>query len=429
MSDYILNYGLYVVFLVIIKEYFDIFFVAKKYNKFIIFIIWSCYFFLQLEVGNYINTPLLSLAYNALSLYILCSITYKGTIKSKILFVITFIVIWMIVELLTAYFLEILNMPERDINKLGIIFSKIVLMIIIKNVQSRLRNVTLKDINLQYWLYIFILPCCSGFIIHNLYINSYSRHIEGDLLTPISIILILLLNLSFYKIYDKLSDDTEIQKQNFIFEKQIQLCTEQIQEREDRDLEMRELKHNIQGHLLCFNEYIQQNDMIGLKEYFGNVYHDFENKEKKICESGNVVIDTIINYKYRECIKYGITFETDINIPINTIFNNADISIILENALQNAIEATLKLDMKKRDIKIKMTFHHQNLLIEVCNSYDGIVKRNREGRYLTLKKDTKNHGMGLRSIEKAASKYNGLITIEENDEIFVLNILLYGKVF
>ena len=427
MSNYILNYGLYIVFLLIIKEYFDTFFIVKEYKRFFIFMIWLSYFVLQVGVGNYISTPLLSLAYNTLSLFVLCSFIYKGTMKSKVLLVFAFIVIWMIVELLTAYLLKILNMSENDIEKLGFIFSKILLIIIIKYIQSRMRNVSLKDISLQYWIYILVLPCCSTFIIHNLYISSY-KYIKADLLSSISILLILLLNLSFYKIYEKLSNDTETQKQNFIFEKQIQLCTEQIQERENRDLEIRELKHNIRGHLLCFNEYIQQNDMVGLKEYFSNVYQSLDNKEKKICESGNVVIDTIINYKYRECIKYGIKFEVHINIPINSIFNNADISIILENALENAIEGTLKLPKEKRNIQVKIAFHHQNLLLEIRNSFNGVVKKSKEGKYLTLKSDSKNHGMGIQSIEKAVSKYNGLITIEHNNE-FIVTILLYAATY
>lgn len=424
MSDYILYYGLYIVFLFIIKEYFDTFFVSREYKGCFVFVIWLLYFALQLGVGNYISTPLLSLAYNTLSLFVLCLFMYQGTMKSKILLVLAFIVVWMIVEILTAYFFKIFNMPEKYIEELGAIFSKIFLIVIVKYIQNRMRNVSVKDISLQYWIYILVLPCCSGFIIHNLYTVSY-KHMEDDILTPISILLILMLNLSFYKIYEKLSNEAEMQKQNFIFEKQIQLCTEQIKERENRDLEIRELKHNIQGHLLCFNEYIQKNDMSGLKEYFSNIYHVFDNKKKKVCESGNVVIDTIINAKYSECIKYEIAFDTLINIPQNTIFNNADISIILENALENAIEATLKLTKEKRYIRVKITFHHQNLLIEVRNSFNGIVKKSREGKYKTLKMDSKNHGMGLQSIEKAVSKYNGLITIEHNKE-FVVIILLYG---
>lgn len=424
MSDYILDYGLYIIFLFIIKEYFDTFFTLKKYSKYLMFIIWISYFVLQIKIGNHISTPLMSLAYNALTLFVLCTLIYNGSLKSKILLVFAFIVIWMIVELLTGYFLTLFDMSERDIAKLGFILSKIVLMIIIKYIQSRMRNVSIKDISLQYWIYILVLPCCSSFIIHNLYTISY-RHVKADILTPISILLILVLNLSFYKIYEKLSIDNEIQKQNYVFEKQIQLCTEQIQEREKRDLEIRELKHNIQGHLLCLNEYIQKNDISGLKEYFSNVYQVFDNKENKICESGNIVIDTIINYKYRECIKYGINFNACINIPANITFNNADISVILENAIENAIEGTLKLVEKERNILVKMTFHHQNLLVEVRNSFDGIVKKNREGKYLTLKQDSENHGMGIQSIEKAVSKYNGLITIEHDKE-FVVTILLYG---
>lgn len=427
MSGNIMSYGIYMIFLYIIKEYFDIFFSKRELKKELFVLIWFGYYFLQLIVGDVIQDPIISLFFNIISLAALCEIIYKGSVKSKIIISFSIVVIWMVIELLTAYLLFIFVLNEKQVIEMGSIISKIILILVIKVIRNKVSRDSLKDVSLQYWIYLFSLPGCSIFILYNLYRDSYYTIEENYTFNSISMFLILLLNLFFYKIYEKLSADTEMQKQSYIYEKQMQLFMEQIQEREKMDLEIRELKHNIKGHLICLNEYIQQDNIKSLKEYFSDMYKYLDvNGDKRICETGNIVIDTVINAKYRESTSQHINFESQINIPSNTVFSNADMSVILGNALDNAIEATLKVNSSKRYIRIRMAFHHQNLLIEICNSFNGIVKKDKEGEYLTLKRDSKNHGMGIRSIKKAALRYNGLVSTEYTHNEFGLTILLYS---
>lgn len=328
-------------------------------------------------------------------------------------------------ELLTGYILIIVNIKVSDVAFLGSIISKIVLFAILKIIRSKVHITDLEDIGFRYWISLLILPSCSIVLIYNLYTLEYKDAEYVHLSSTISIFLILFLNVMFYNIYGRLSKTAELQKQNCIYEKQIELCKMHIQERAQMDVELREIQHNMKGYLICIKEYLDKKDEVALSTYLSGININFKDA-RKICDTGNVVIDAIINTKYRECLKRNINFEIEIKIPCNNSFNNADLSVILENALENAVDATLKLPNKQRYIKVNISFHHYNLLIEIKNSFDGNIKKSLDGRYLTIKTDFKNHGIGLKSIERAASKYQGLVDPQILQNEFQLTILLYG---
>lgn len=425
MADTLLNYGTYIILLYIIKEYLDIFLTVKDYRKIKIFAIWTSYIILQLIVSPIIKVPIISTLFNIGILFSLCEMAYQGIRRTKLILTVSFVTLWMIVELLTGYILIIVNIKVSDVAFLGSIISKIVLFAILKIIRSKVHITDLEDIGFRYWISLLILPSCSIVLIYNLYTLEYKDAEYVHLSSTISIFLILFLNVMFYNIYGRLSKTAELQKQNCIYEKQIELCKMHIQERAQMDVELREIQHNMKGHLICIKGYLDKKDEVALSTYLSGININFKDT-RKICDTGNVVIDAIINTKYRECLKRNINFEIEIKIPCNNSFNNADLSVILENALENAVDATLKLPNKQRYIKVNISFHHYNLLIEIKNSFDGNIKKSLDGRYLTIKTDFKNHGIGLKSIERAASKYQGLVDPQILQNEFQLTILLYG---
>ena len=46
---------------------------------------------------------------------------------------------------------------------------------------------------------------------------------------------------------------------------------------------------------------------------------------------------------------------------------------------------------------------------------------------MTTKENAEFHGRGLRNVEKAIEKYDGLLTIEHDDKYFKAKVLLYMK--
>ena len=115
-----------------------------------------------------------------------------------------------------------------------------------------------------------------------------------------------------------------------------------------------------------------------------------------------------------------------------TLHEVFDISIILNNALQTALENT---DRDNRDSlgstgSISVISYRRNnaYMIEVKNSFKGNLDWNEEnGLPLTSKDEKECHGYGLPNIRRIAGKYSGDIDIVLSDGEFCLCIMLMAE--
>ena len=144
--------------------------------------------------------------------------------------------------------------------------------------------------------------------------------------------------------------------------------------------------------------------------------------------TGNPVTDVIINDKCRRAEKAGIRFEADFQyggeIPV------FDLGIILNNLLDNAIEACEKLEQREGFIRLMLKRKKQFLLLEVENSFDGDVPI-REGSPLlaTTKQSVlpdivTEHGIGLENVRDVAGRYFGGVNIKVKRNIFHVTVML-----
>ena len=99
-----------------------------------------------------------------------------------------------------------------------------------------------------------------------------------------------------FKIYEELAEKLELKKQQAIFDKEIELCKEQLQEREEANLNIRKLKHDIENHLMCIREYAVRKEFEGAIDYIDDILNG-ENYLKNNSEinTGNIVVDTLLN--------------------------------------------------------------------------------------------------------------------------------------
>ena len=98
-------------------------------------------------------------------------------------------------------------------------------------------------------------------------------------------------------------------------------------------------------------------------------------------------------------------------------------SVILNNAVSNAIEAAVK---SENPYIILSSCRRRNVyMIEVRNSFEGTAVINEEsGLPETTKANKSGHGIGLVSIQNMAQKYFGGIDIRQENGEFLLNVML-----
>ena len=77
---------------------------------------------------------------------------------------------------------------------------------------------------------------------------------------------------------------------------------------------------------------------------------------------------------------------------------------------------------------MRLKFDRGNLIINLENTYDGTLIKNKARKLITTKKDVNNHGIGLESVYRTAKKYNGMVFIDDTKrEHFLIRVVLYGR--
>ena len=135
--------------------------------------------------------------------------------------------------------------------------------------------------------------------------------------------------------------------------------------------------------------------------------------------TGNEILDVILYQKQLYCEKNEITLKYLLDGKAFSFMNGSDLYALISNALDNAIEAVMKLNNKEKKIVHLSAIKQENLLsLEVSNYFDPTSPT----ALGTSKKDKKHHGFGIKSMQYIANQYKGDFSTEINGDIFFLSI-------
>ena len=145
---------------------------------------------------------------------------------------------------------------------------------------------------------------------------------------------------------------------------------------------------------------------------------------ESIVQTGSAVLDTILTEKSLYCKERGITISCMADGSQMEFINTVDLYAVLGNAIDNAIEEVVKFEEKeKRQIDVLIYRRQQFLTIQINNPMQGNLVYE-DGLPVTTKGSLQVHGFGLRSIRYILKKYDGVLTIREEDGSFSLRMLM-----
>lgn len=179
---------------------------------------------------------------------------------------------------------------------------------------------------------------------------------------------------------------------------------------EHQNNELQLFVHDTKNHYRTLYDLSDESEKI--KKYIEGMVNDLE-RTNQIGKTSNKILDLILSKYNYICEKNHITFEKNIhNSDVSFIADN-DLTSILNNMLDNAIESAVKSNRKFITIGINKL--RNMLVIDVTNSSDTppMVKN---GRLISTKKSAGLHGYGFKSICRTAKKYNGDVEWEYNKE-------------
>lgn len=190
---------------------------------------------------------------------------------------------------------------------------------------------------------------------------------------------------------------------------------------EDINHQMKSIRHDFNHHIGCLHGMLEQGNLDQAKEYSGELVHEAEKKFNVAFSSEHPGISGLLSSKYQIMRDKGIDLQWTVNLPDSMNIKLIDLSVILGNALDNAIEAVEVLDETERNIELKIYFEMDYLVIKTSNKFrEGVL----EYDFSTTKEDVENHGYGLGNIKFVVSKYDGILKIETKNNEFSLNVAL-----
>ena len=187
------------------------------------------------------------------------------------------------------------------------------------------------------------------------------------------------------------------------------------------------LRHELRGHLTNLRGLAESGETAALTAYLARLSGETE-ALGITPETGEPVTDVILGDMRRRCGQAGVRLETDFSYPQQRGYDPFSVGIILQNLLQNALEACERVPEEERFISLTGKRNGHFFLIEVKNSFAGEIAFGPDGLPATTKsEDAPLHGIGLTNVRREAEKYMGELELRADQQEFAATVLLQER--
>jgi|LGVF01.2.fsa_nt_gb hypothetical protein len=183
---------------------------------------------------------------------------------------------------------------------------------------------------------------------------------------------------------------------------------------------LRRLKHDMKGHLNTVSQLLKENNHDDALCYLANLGDYAESRQKELYSDDPYLNAVVTNYSMLFSANDTI-FKHEIQSGKMTL-HHVEMCMSLNNGLQNALEASLKLPPEQRYVKLQIQTKQSHCLFRVTNRFNNEIIMNGEVPRST--KESPGHGYGLLSIRDAAESLGGFVTCTSHDNLFVLDVAI-----
>ena len=219
--------------------------------------------------------------------------------------------------------------------------------------------------------------------------------------------------------YQRIKNSQRREKEDAVLTGQIEEMKRHIGEVEKLYLDIRSLKHDMGNHIMTLERLCETNEEAGT--YLAQLREQVSAVTAEL-SSGNPVTDVILREKQKEAEERKIAFTNEFHFPEEAGLSAFDVSVILSNGLNNAMEAAGECENPYISVS---SYRRKNAcMIEIRNSIAEERFIDRESGLPPTTKEGPDHGFGLVNIRRVAQKYYGDIAIEQSEKEFGLVVML-----
>ncbi len=186
---------------------------------------------------------------------------------------------------------------------------------------------------------------------------------------------------------------------------------------------IRRMQHDMRHHFRVLESCLRSGQLQYMQSYLEDLLENIPERTGQVL-CANYTAGILLGYYAERAGTEGIRFLCDAQIPAEISVHDSHLSVVLGNALQNALEACQRLpDREARFINLLARVRGGFLTLEVKNSFDGMVIYDSGGRIKSGKPED-GHGLGLESVADIAGQYHGYYFAGPEGKTFVLRVVL-----
>ena len=276
-----------------------------------------------------------------------------------------------------------------------------------------------------YVAIIFAFLIISALIIWNyLYIQEIDNYQKKlfKIVSVVSAIIFLTLVGFLYEGFIKLQEEKEKIKLMVKYEKIQKLYYENML---SNNKKIRGFKHDINYHLKCIYHLMKLKKYGEAEKYLEKIIGEFNEIGNSKLQCSNYVVDAILNQFALPMEKEKIEFDFQYDIYGEVLIQEIDLSTILYNLFQNAVEECNRILEGKRKISFEMKEDNGNVFIELKNTVHNNFDMKNIKDLKTTKKKQESHGFGIANVRKCVEKYNGELEYRYSQGELSANIILF----
>lgn len=269
------------------------------------------------------------------------------------------------------------------------------------------------------WLSLLSMPLSTVLVSISMYYTLVSFKLSAKLSTVyfVSTVVLIASNFLVFKIVDNLRKDTEYRSRLEYAEQLVKQQEKQYRTLFNSSREVYKLEHDSKNFLLGILSQIQACDTEAAVKAIKEKTASMASHRNTL--TGNSTVDTVLNFKLAEAAQKGIKVDFEHRNLVSLEIAAVDFSILVGNALDNAVEASEKLPENQRYIKLFIIVNNGRVNINVSNN---VAESIDTARLQSYKNDGEKHGFGIINMQSIAARLGGEVLFRCESGVFTAMI-------
>lgn len=178
----------------------------------------------------------------------------------------------------------------------------------------------------------------------------------------------------------------------------------------------RKLTHDYRAQLSTLADFLDRGNLEEAKAFLAEL-QTHQSERILLVNTHNAALDAVLNQKGYTGQRQGIDMRFRVNDLSALKLPRVDVTIVLGNLIDNAMEACLQMPESERWVSIRILYVQGIVSISIINPSRPV--RIVDGQIATTKPDPLLHGFGLRNVEDILNKYHAEYAFSFEDGRFI----------